>query len=181
VPHSLKPTTCRLGIRSGAVINGRWERLSIAGIALSPEYVYAIADAAALVPDNRRFGVLWMHQKALATAFQMDGAFNDLALTLTPDAREAAVKAQVDWLLAPYGGLGTYDRSSQVSHRILSDELAQQCANDTIIPTSPWVWPPFSYMGCYRVWCRPNASISPCSRPLVIRTGRLLGIILNMR
>jgi putative ABC transport system permease protein len=119
----------------GAVINGRWERLSIAGIALSPEYVYAVADAAALVPDNRRFGVLWMHRKALAAAFQMDGAFNDLAMTLTPDAREAAVKAQVDRLLEPYGGLGAYDRSSQVSHRILSDELAQQRANATIIPT----------------------------------------------
>jgi putative ABC transport system permease protein len=119
----------------GAVINGRWERLSIVGIALSPEYVYAIADATALVPDNRRFGVLWMQRKALATAFQMDGAFNDLALTLTPDAQEALVKAQVDRLLAPYGGLGTYDRSGQVSHRILSDELAQQRANATIIPT----------------------------------------------
>jgi putative ABC transport system permease protein len=119
----------------GAVINGRWERLSIVGIALSPEYVYAIADATTLVPDNRRFGVLWMYRKALATAFQMDGAFNDLALTLTPDAQEAAVKAQVDRLLAPYGGLGTYDRSGQVSHRILSDELAQQRANATIIPT----------------------------------------------
>ena len=119
----------------GAVINGRWERLSIAGIALSPEYVYAMADAASLTPDNRRFGVLWMHRKALATAFQMDGAFNDLALTLTRGAREAPVIAQVDRLLAPYGGLGAYGRAYQLSHRILSDELAQQRANATIIPT----------------------------------------------
>ena len=43
----------------GAVLNGRWQRLRIVGIASSPEYVYEVGGAAFMV-DNRRFGILWM-------------------------------------------------------------------------------------------------------------------------
>ena len=32
----------RVGDKFGAVLNGRWEELTIAGIALSPEFIYAI-------------------------------------------------------------------------------------------------------------------------------------------
>src|SRR3990172_5753580 len=46
-----------------AVINGRWKRLRIVGIALSPEYIYEVS-AGSIFPDNKRFGVLWMGHKA---------------------------------------------------------------------------------------------------------------------
>src|SRR6185503_5203934 len=42
-----------------AVINGRQRRLTIVGVALSPEYVYAIRPGE-MIPDPRRFGVFWM-------------------------------------------------------------------------------------------------------------------------
>ncbi len=61
-----------IGSSIGAVINGRWERLRIAGIALSPEYVYEIRGAD-VFPDNKRFGILWMSRKALGTALQHGG------------------------------------------------------------------------------------------------------------
>ena len=68
-----------VGDQLGAVLNGRWERLHIVGIALSPEYVYEIRGTD-LFPDNRRFGVLWMSRAALGPAFDLDGAFNDVSL-----------------------------------------------------------------------------------------------------
>src|SRR6516225_7417016 len=43
-----------VGDSVGAVINGRWERLRIVGVALSPEYVYEIRGAE-VFPDNRHF------------------------------------------------------------------------------------------------------------------------------
>ncbi|MEO1134650.1 MAG: ABC transporter permease, partial [Cyanobacteria bacterium J06639_1] len=70
-----------IGDRVGAIVNGRWEELRIVGIALSPEYVYEIRGTD-LLPDNRRFGVMWMGHEALSTAFDMDGAFNDVSLAL---------------------------------------------------------------------------------------------------
>jgi putative ABC transport system permease protein len=124
----------KVGNRIGAVLNGRWEELTIVGIALSPEYVYEIRGTEVL-PDNRRFGVFWMGREALAAAFNMEGAFNDVALTLAPGAVEAEIISRLDELLARYGGLGAYGREEQISHRFLSDEIAQDRITGIFVPS----------------------------------------------
>jgi len=123
----------RPGDSLGAVLHGRWERLRIVGVALSPEYVYEI-QGTSIFPDNRRFGVLWMSRDALGPPFEMEGAFNDVSLTLTADASEEEVIARLDRLLDRYGGLGAYGREDQVSHRFISDEIAQNRVFGTIVP-----------------------------------------------
>ncbi|MCM1983744.1 ABC transporter permease [Lyngbya confervoides] len=122
-----------LGDRLGAVINGRWEALQIVGLALSPEYVYEIRPTD-IVPDNRRFGVIWMGRDALATAFDLEGAFNDVALSLSPRARLPEVLFQLDQRLQPYGGLGAYGREDQISNRFLSEEIASLRVSAVFIP-----------------------------------------------
>jgi putative ABC transport system permease protein len=117
--HDLEP-----GGTVDAVINGRKRALEIVGIALSPEYVYAIRPGD-LMPDDARFAVLWMGRRALATAFDMEGGFNDVALKLMPGASEAEAIAGLDRLLEPYGGLGAIPRSLQISHWYLDSELRQ--------------------------------------------------------
>jgi putative ABC transport system permease protein len=125
-----------LGIGSSisAVINGRWERLHIVGIALSPEYVYEIRGAE-VFPDNKRFGVLWMSREALGPLFNMEGGFNDMALTLAPGANEAEVIGRLDKILEPYGGLGAHGREDQISHRFLTDEIAQDRITGIFVPS----------------------------------------------
>lgn len=49
-----------VGTTISTVINGRWQKLNIVGIALSPEYIYEIRGGGSVFPDNKRFGVLWM-------------------------------------------------------------------------------------------------------------------------
>ena len=124
----------QLGDRLGAVINGRWQSLHIVGIALSPEYVYEIRGSD-IFPDNQRFGVLWMGRKALGTAFNLDGAFNDISLSLLPQTDAAEVIFRLDQLLKPYGALGAYDREDQISNRFLSEEIIQLRTHGTVIPT----------------------------------------------
>lgn len=124
----------RPGDRLGAVINGRWRKLHIVGIALSPEYVYEVRGGGTLFPDNKRFGVLWMGRDSLAPPFRMEGAFNDLALTLARGASEAEVIAAVDRILAPYGCLGAHGRDEQLSYRFLSDEIKQNRISATYVP-----------------------------------------------
>lgn len=123
----------QIGDRVGAIVNGRWRQLRIVGIALSPEYIYEVG-AGGLFPDNRRFGVLWMSHAALAAAFDMEGAFNDVALKLDFGANPRGVLARLDHLLAPYGGIGAYDRSEQVSNRFISDEISQNRISSTYVP-----------------------------------------------
>jgi putative ABC transport system permease protein len=59
-----------IGDRIPAVLNGRLRRLTIVGVALSPEYIYSIRPGE-LIPDDKRFGIFWMDQQALAAAFDM--------------------------------------------------------------------------------------------------------------
>lgn len=125
--------TLAVGDAIGAVINGRWERLRIVGIALSPEYIYAIPSGS-LFPDNRRFGILWMSRDAVGPAFDMEAAFNDLSLSITAAADTQAIIARLDTLMAPYGALGAYTRDDHVSHTFISDEIEQNEVQALIVP-----------------------------------------------
>ena len=78
-----------------------------------------------MIPDDSRFGVFWMERRALASAFDMEGGFNDVALRLMPGASSDEVIARLDRLLAPYGGLGAIPRALQPSNWALDNELQQ--------------------------------------------------------
>jgi putative ABC transport system permease protein len=115
--HGLKP-----GATLSAVLNGKKQAFQISGVVLSPEFVFEAPPGAAL-PDNKTYGVFWAPYKELATAFQLYGAFNNLALTLAPGASEGEVIAAVDRIIAPYGGRGAYGRQNHPSHRRVDDEI----------------------------------------------------------
>ena len=122
-----------IGDAIDVVMNGKWERLHIVGIALSPEYIYEVRPSE-VFPDNRRFGVLWMSRDVLGPAFNMENAFNDAAISLTHGADEPEVISRLDRLLDRYGSLGAYGRSDQLSFRFLTDELGELRAYGIILP-----------------------------------------------
>jgi putative ABC transport system permease protein len=117
-----------------AVVNGRLRTLHIAGIALSPEFVYEVDPASGFLSDERLFGVLWLGREALEAAEDMAGAFNDVAVRLAPGASERRVLAGIDGVLDAYGGLGSHGRRDQISARLLDDEIAQNRATAAVIP-----------------------------------------------
>jgi len=104
------------------LLNGRRQTFRIAGIVLSPEYIFESRPGAAL-PDSRTFGIFWMPYKEVATAWDLYGAFNHVSLTLAPGANEKPVIAALDRLLLPYGGLGAFGRQDHPSHIRVSDEI----------------------------------------------------------
>lgn len=122
------------GDKLRAIINGRYRELTIAGVALSPEYIYQIREGD-LLPDDRRFTVLWMGRTDLEAAYDMKGAFNDVACTLMPGAVEADVLRRLDQLLAPYGGRGAVGRADQSSHKFLENEFQELRGMALIVPT----------------------------------------------
>jgi putative ABC transport system permease protein len=121
------------GSRLSAIFNGKLQNLRVVGVALSPEYLFA-THAGEPLPDDKRFGVFWMGHEAMAKAFDLDGAFNDVVVSLAPGANEAAVLVGLDRLLEPYGGLIAYGRYDHPSNRYLSDEITQQAVMATTIP-----------------------------------------------
>lgn len=115
--HGFEP-----GSRFGAILNGRKHELLIAGTAMSPEFIFAVAPGD-IMPDNRRFGVIWMPERALAAAYDLKDGFSSVSLKLTADTSEPEVIRQVDEILASYGGRAAYGRKDQPSHAWLDHEL----------------------------------------------------------
>ena len=128
--HGLRP-----GDRVTVIMAGREERLRIVGIAMSPEYIYAVAPGQ-ILPDNRHFGILWMPYRQMAAAFNMEGAFNAASFRLaSPPVPIQDVIAQIDELTRRYGGLGAFTRDDQSSHRRVADEVHQLRGMALVSPT----------------------------------------------
>ncbi|MCE8533590.1 FtsX-like permease family protein [Ruegeria pomeroyi] len=116
--HGLKP-----GDRISATMNGARHDFTVSGLAVSPEFIYTTAPGE-LVPDDRRFAVLWMTRTALEAAFDMDGAFNEALLSLSRGTEPDAVMAEVDRLLDRYGGTGAYHLDDLPSNKFVVEEIS---------------------------------------------------------
>jgi putative ABC transport system permease protein len=123
----------QIGDTVAATLYGGRLLLRIVGVALSPEYVYAIAPGQ-FVPDDRLFGVMWMGRRALARAVNQDGAFNEAVLRLRRDASTPAVLLELDRLLHAYGTPGAYTRSDQVSDAYVASEIDQLATMGRVLP-----------------------------------------------
>jgi putative ABC transport system permease protein len=116
-----------------AIVNGRWQRLHIVGVAISPEFVVEIGGHAVFV-DPSRFGIVWTGADMMEGAFDMKAAFNDVVVRLAAGANEAAVIHDIDELLKPWGGAPAFGRADQPAAQTLADEFNQLRVNATIFP-----------------------------------------------
>ena len=78
--HGLQP-----GAGLTVLMNGQRRDLRVTGIALSPEFIYALGPGE-MMPDPRRFGIAWAPRASLAAAYDLEGAFSNVVLKLAPGA-----------------------------------------------------------------------------------------------
>src|SRR5262249_47761320 len=128
-----KARSLALGDRLALLLDGRRHRVTVAGVVLSAADVDTVGGAT-LLPDDARFGVLWMAEEPLAAALGMRGVYNDFSIGLARDASAADVVDAVDRILAPYGGAGAFDRSLQPSEHFLAQKMQQIATSATVIP-----------------------------------------------
>ena len=121
-----------LGAQLTVLLNGKLERLMVVGTALSPEYIYATRGGG--MPDDEWFAAMWTDERTLAAAFNMEGAFNSVALRLSKNASFERAIESLDALLESYGGFGAVQREDQMSHKILSQEINQQRIWGMVLP-----------------------------------------------
>ncbi|KAF0117026.1 MAG: hypothetical protein FD150_116 [Rhodobacteraceae bacterium] len=126
--HRLGP-----GDRLPVLMHGQRRELKITGVALSPEFIYALGPGQ-MMPDPRRFGVVWAPRASLEAAYDLEGAFSNVVLKLAPGTSPDRVIAVLDRLTAPYGGTGASARKDQISHAFLDAELRQLSAMVKVLP-----------------------------------------------
>ena len=117
-----------------ALLNGRQREVRVVGVALSPEFIYVLGPGS-LLPDDKRFGIIWMNRDALAAAFDMEEAFNDVSLTLVRGVRPEPVIDALDAVLDEYGGTGALARERQLSNNFVQNEIEQQDNMAAVLPT----------------------------------------------
>jgi len=117
--HGFQP-----GDKLHIIIRGKRKQLRIVGTGGSPEYIHQLRPGG-VFPDYERYGIMWMARTPLAHAYDMEGAFNHVVLTLSRSANEQEVIDRLDDILRPYGGTGAYARKDQASHRFLTQEIDQ--------------------------------------------------------
>lgn len=113
-----------LGDKISVLINGTFRSMIIVGVALSPEFIYQISPSQ-FVPDYKRFVIIWVPQKYLASAYNMQGAVNSISLSVAVGADRLEIIKQLDSELARYGSLGAIERKDQLSNRYLTEEFSQ--------------------------------------------------------
>jgi putative ABC transport system permease protein len=121
------------GSRIVATLKGHRVDIAVTGVALSPEFIYAIGPGD-MMPDDRRYGIVWMQEAALATLIDMEGAFNSVILRHLPGSSEVRIREDLDRILEPYGGTTAYGRGDQQSHAFLDAELSQLETLSRILP-----------------------------------------------
>lgn len=83
--HGFRP-----GSQFKALLGGRKRTLTVVGTVLSPEFIYSVGPGD-FVPDDSRFGILWMSERAVEAAYNLENAFNSVSLSLRRDASQEDV------------------------------------------------------------------------------------------
>ncbi|QDK44581.1 hypothetical protein DOM22_05115 [Bdellovibrio sp. ZAP7] len=126
--HHLKP-----GDIFSVTIKSQKRRVQVAGIAISPEYIYALS-AFAPFPDDKHFGIIWMLENELQDISGLEGAFNNIVLTVDDPSSIPQIKTSLDHILNSFGTVGAYGRESVVSHIFIQDEIRQQKSMSYVVP-----------------------------------------------
>jgi putative ABC transport system permease protein len=121
------------GSQFAANLNGSKRVLTVTGTVLSPEFIYTLPPGG-MMPDVKGFGILYMPEAALESAFRLEGGFNDLSVKLSLTANRREVLDRIDALLEPYGGMGAYERAQQLSHSFIDSEIMQLKNMTYILP-----------------------------------------------
>lgn len=115
------------------LLNGQMQTLTVSGISLSPEFLFAAAAFGSM--DETSFGVFWMDQTQLEAILDMKGAFNEIAVKVRPGGSVNKVREQLNLLLEPHGSTGAYVRKDQPSEKIVTNEIEGQRAFGIVLPT----------------------------------------------
>ena len=116
------------------IAEGRKVNLHVVGTAISPEFVYALPNASAMMPDPLNFGIIMMATEQAQQILDMPDQVNQVVIKLAPGTDEKAVQQRVEELLQSYGNIASYPRKDQLSHAMLQAELDGLRINSHFLP-----------------------------------------------
>lgn len=127
------------GLRPGSTVSvaaeGKEKPMEVVGIAASPEFVYAVKDAASVFEDPSGFGVAMMSLKQAQQILDFRGSVNQILVRIVPGTDLNRLRKEIRTILEPYGNLADYPQKDQISEAILRGELEQLRVAATFLPS----------------------------------------------
>ncbi|MCX7708768.1 MAG: ABC transporter permease [Clostridia bacterium] len=105
------------------IINGTEVKLKVAGSVKSPEFVYSIKDGSELVPDNRKFGIVYIKKSFGQAVFGLNGSITSLSMLVHENTDMDKAKDDVKKFLREFGVSEVVERENQISNKMLSEEM----------------------------------------------------------
>ncbi|MDI6772674.1 MAG: FtsX-like permease family protein [bacterium] len=127
--HKLRPGDTIEIERAGARV-----RFQIAGIAMSPEYLYVVRSKQDLMPFPESFGVMFVSGDVLGPLVGKMGLVNHIVATITDPQRGPAIMREAKRLLDIYGAEEPVAREDQPSHQLLEQDLQGFQAYSVLFP-----------------------------------------------
>jgi len=118
--HGLKP-----GDRLQPLISGNLIKLKVIGMVKSPEYLYQLRDSNDMVPDAKRFGIVYLKKSFAQAIFGFNGSINDASILLNPGVDSLEFQAKIEKTLQRYGLIETTLKKDQLSYNTFSGDLEQ--------------------------------------------------------
>ena len=116
------------------IVSGKKRKLTVVGVASSPEFIYSLRTAADLYPTPETFGIAFVPLKSMEKLFSDERTFNELVFTMEPGTDFDKVKAELEVKINPYGLKSLIPREEQISHLLLSEELKGLVTMSKILP-----------------------------------------------
>jgi len=116
------------------IINGMEVKLKVVGKVASPEYIYPVKDGSEIIPDYKKFGIIYVKKSFAESIFGMNGSINNICLTIDEGINSKDVKDKLDKLTRKSGIKEIVERKDQLSNRMISDEIRQLMSSGSSFP-----------------------------------------------
>ena len=113
----------KLGDYIYPIINGDKVKLKVVASVKSPEFVYTLKDSSDLMPDNKKFGIVYIKQSFGEAIFDFKGSVNNISIQLSNGSDVKNVKDDIKKALKNYGVKSVIDRDEQTSTMMLTQEI----------------------------------------------------------
>lgn len=133
-PKYLAANQLGWGDQVSAIVDGKQVRFTVVGVAISPEFIYAMKDSADILPDPSRFGIFMVEHSSAQQLLMMPAEINQVLIEFTPGADQSRVVSEIKNILEPFGLLASYPRADQLSHAVLNSELTGLRSVTTVLP-----------------------------------------------
>ncbi len=124
----------KIGDKIKVQLGGKQYTLNVKGIVDSPEFIYIMENEQTMLPDDKKFGVVYISDELARQSMGLSGSYNQLLIKLNKDQHIDDEEEKIKENLKKYGVKRIIKKENHLSNRMISEELIQLNKMSTSVP-----------------------------------------------